>query len=268
MRTNNNFSENETILLRNDSGPIATLTLNRPDKFNALSTSLMDQLKVELNKLAEDKLIRVVIIAANGKAFCAGHDLLEMQKDASPEAIGKLFNQCSEVMLSLTRLPQPIIAKVQGVATAAGCQLVAQCDLAIASDNVQFATSGIKIGLFCGTPMVAVTRNLPRKQAMEMLLTGEFINAETAVHYGLINRSVPLEKLDDSVQELAEKIASQGPAFITAGKKLFYQQIEGEISWAYEKASKIMVENMQREDARAGIKAFLEKSDMPEWQER
>ncbi len=268
MTTNANVRDNEAILLRENDGSVATLTLNRPEKFNALSTDLMDQIQVQLDQLAGDKSIRVVILAANGKAFCAGHDLREMEADPSPEAIRALFDQCSRMMVSLTRLPQPVIAKVQGTATAAGCQLVAQCDLAVSADDVRFATSGINVGLFCGTPMVAVTRNLPRKQAMEMLLTGEFIDSATAVQYGLINRAVPAGELDKTVQELAETVASQGPAFIAAGKKLFYRQIEDGLGDAYEEASRTMVENMQREDAREGIKAFLEKRDMPEWQDR
>ena len=259
---------NETILLRQDRNGIATLTLNRPDKFNALSTGLMGRIQGELDSLADDKSIRVVVIAGNGKAFCAGHDLNEMSDDPGPEAIEALFDQCSRMMVSLTKIPQPVIARVHGIATAAGCQLVAQCDLAVASEDARFATSGIKVGLFCGTPMVAVTRNLPRKQAMEMLMTGEFIDPATAERYGLINRVVPADKLDGAVRELAEAVASQGPAFVAAGKRLFYRQIEEGLGAAYQEATQTMVENMQREDAREGIKAFLEKQDMPEWQDR
>ena len=268
MGTTNIIPENEKILLREDNGAIATLTLNRPEKYNALSIRLIDTLQGQLDELAQDTSIRVVIISANGKAFCAGHDLLELEADPSAETIRVLFEKCSHLMMSLIRLPQPVIAKVHGIATAAGCQLVAQCDLAIASDNVRFATSGINIGLFCGTPMVAVTRNLPRKQAMEMLLTGKFINSDIAVQYGLINRAVPARKLDESVQNLAETVAAQGPAFITAGKSLFYSQIENGIIDAYNEASKIMVKNMQQKDARKGIRAFLGKKNMPIWQDR
>ncbi len=259
---------NETILLREDKGGIATLTLNRPDKFNALSTELMGRVQRELDSLVDDKSIRVVVIAANGKAFCAGHDLKEMSDDPGQEAIEALFDQCSRMMVSLTKIPQPVIARVHGIATAAGCQLVAQCDLAVASEDARFATSGINVGLFCGTPMVAVTRNLPRKQAMEMLMTGEFIDSATAEKYGLVNRVVPADKLDGAVRELAEAVASQGPAFVAAGKRLFYRQIEEGLGAAYQEATKTMVENMQREDAREGIKAFIEKQDMPEWQDR
>ncbi|NQV84811.1 MAG: enoyl-CoA hydratase [Rhodospirillales bacterium] len=268
MNANTDARKNEPLLLREDNGGIATLTLNRPEKYNALSTELMGLIQDQLDLLADDKSIRVVIIAANGKAFCAGHDLREMDADPSPEAIGALFEQCSRMMVSLTRLPQPVIARVHGMATAAGCQLVAQCDLAVAADDVRFATSGINVGLFCGTPMVAVTRNLPRKQAMEMLLTGDFIDAATAEKYGLINRAVPAGDLNRAVQDLANSVAEQGPAFIAAGKNLFYRQIEDGLSGAYEQATLTMVENMQREDAREGIKAFVEKRGMPEWQDR
>ncbi len=268
MNANVEGRENQAILLREDRGGVATLTLNRPEKFNALSTELMALIQGQLDQLAGDTSIRVVILAANGKAFCAGHDLKEMEADPSPEAMGALFEQCSRMMVALTRLPQPVIAKVQGIATAAGCQLVAQCDLAVAAEDVRFATSGINVGLFCGTPMVAVTRNLPRKQAMEMLLTGEFIDAATAERYGLINRTAPAGELDKTIRDLAENVAAKGPAFIAAGKTLFYRQIEDGLSRAYQEASRTMVENMQREDAREGIKAFLEKRDMPEWQDR
>jgi enoyl-CoA hydratase/carnithine racemase len=268
MNSNTNAPENEAILLREDRDGVATLTLNRPQKYNALSTGLMERIQHQLDLLAGDASIRVVILAARGKAFCAGHDLREMDSDPSPEAIGALFDQCSRMMVSLTRLPQPVIARVHGIATAAGCQLVAQCDLAVAADDVRFATSGINVGLFCGTPMVAVTRNLPRKQAMEMLLTGEFIDAATAERYGLINRAVPAGELDKTVQDLARSVADKGPAFIAAGKKLFYRQIEDGLGAAYDKASQTMVDNMQRDDAREGIKAFLDKRDMPDWQDR
>lgn len=268
MTTDNPPQANEPILLRQDRDAVATLTLNRPDKFNALSTELMDQIQQELDKLADDTSIRAVVIAGNGKAFCAGHDLREMSDDPSPDAIQALFDQCSRMMVSLTQLPQPVIARVHGIATAAGCQLVAQCDLAVAADDVRFATSGINIGLFCGTPMVAVTRNLPRKQAMEMLLTGEFIDAEAAERYGLVNRVVPSGDLDQAVADLAENVVRQGPAFIAAGKRLFYRQIEDGLTEAYQEATRTMVENMQREDAQDGINAFLDKRPMPDWQDR
>lgn len=268
MTANDEATDNEAILLRQDRDAVATLTLNRPDKYNALSTELMDLIQQELDKLAGDSSVRAIVIAGSGKAFCAGHDLREMSDDPSPEAIQALFDQCSRMMVSLTQLPQPVIARVHGIATAAGCQLVAQCDLAVAADHVRFATSGINVGLFCGTPMVAVTRNLPRKQAMEMLLTGEFIDAATAERYGLVNKVVPADKLDQAVWTMAERIAQQGPAFIAAGKRLFYSQIEDGLTAAYQEATRTMVDNMQNDDTRDGISAFLDKRDMPDWQDR
>jgi enoyl-CoA hydratase/carnithine racemase len=256
------------VLLRFDEGGITTLTLNRPGKFNALSTGLMSAIQSEFHKIAADTSVRVVIIAGNGRAFCAGHDLKEMMTDPSPEPINALFNQCSDMMMSLIRLPQPVIAKVHGIATAAGCQLVAQCDLAIASDEATFATSGIGVGLYCGTPSVAVTRNLSRKHAMELLMTGDFIDADTACQYGLINRSVPADELDDATLSLASKIAAKGPSFVARGKELFYTQLEQGMSAAYTQAAKCMVDNMQDPEAQAGLKAFIEKSPMPDWSDR
>ncbi len=261
-------SSNESVLLRSDAGGIASLILNRGDKFNALSTELMSAFQDELNSIAVDSTVRVVVISGNGPAFCAGHDLKEMLDDPDEEPVRALFQQCSRMMVTLTRLPQPVIARVHGIATAAGCQLVAQCDLAVAAEDARFGTSGINAGLFCGTPMVAVTRNLPRKQAMELLMTGEFIDAETAQVYGLINRVVPIGRLDEAVAELAGEIASKGPAFVAAGKRLFYRQIEDGIEAAYEQATEIMVENIQMDDARAGIDAFLAKRPMPKWKDR
>jgi enoyl-CoA hydratase/carnithine racemase len=258
----------DPVLLRSDADGIATLTLNRGAKFNALSTELMTAVEAELDAIAADTSVRVVTIAGSGKAFCAGHDLGEMSADPSEETIRALFRQCSRMMVALTRIPQPVIARVHGMATAAGCQLVAQCDLAVASDAAQFGTSGINSGLFCGTPMVAVTRNLPRKQAMELLMTGEFIDAQTAQAYGLVNRVAPPDQLDKAVAELAGQLASKGPAFVAAGKKLFYRQIEDGLEAAYEQATETMVENMQMEEARAGIEAFLAKQPMPKWKNR
>jgi len=258
----------DLVLLRSDTDGIATLTLNRGAKFNALSTELMTAVEAELEALAADTSVRVVVIAGSGKAFCAGHDLGEMNADPSEEAIRALFRQCSRMMVALTRIPQPVIARVHGMATAAGCQLVAQCDLAIAADEAQFGTSGINSGLFCGTPMVAVTRNLPRKQAMELLMTGEFIDAQTALSYGLVNRVVPSAELASAVADFAAEIASKGPAFVAGGKKLFYRQIEDGLEAAYEQATETMVENMQMEEARAGIDAFLAKQPMPKWKDR
>ena len=258
----------EQVLLRSDENAIATLTLNRGDKFNALSLELISAVQVELDAISKDKSVRVVVIAAAGKAFCAGHDLAEMRSNPGPEPMTELFQKCSHMMVTLTKIPQPVVARVHGTATAAGCQLVAQCDLAVAVESATFATSGINVGLFCSTPMVAVTRNLPRKQAMEMLMTGEFIDAETARQYGLVNRVVPVDQLDEAISELARVIAGKSPIAITRGKELFYNQVEGDLKSAYEQAGKVIMTNMQDADARAGIDAFIEKKAMPEWQER
>ncbi|MAH83563.1 MAG: enoyl-CoA hydratase [Rhodospirillaceae bacterium TMED8] len=258
----------QTPLLREDVDGIATLTLNRGDKFNALSGNLMTRMQAELDSIAEDRSVRVVIIAGAGTAFCAGHDLGEMRANPSSKAMQRLFQQCSKMMVSLTRIPQPVIASVHGMATAAGCQLVAQCDLAIASEHATFATSGINVGLFCSTPMVAVTRNLPRKQAMELLMTGDFIDADTAHQYGLVNRVVPTNLLSDAVNQLAANLARKSPVSIARGKALFYRQIEAGIEAAYEDAAKVITENMQDKDTRAGIEAFIEKRPMPVWEDR
>jgi enoyl-CoA hydratase/carnithine racemase len=257
--------EDTPILLRHDQAGIATLTLNRPAKFNALSSRLLGELKQSLEAIANDPAIRVVILAANGKAFCAGHDLGEMREDTEYEPIAALFEQCSQVMLKLTEIPQPVIARVHGMATAAGCQLVATCDLAIATEEVRFATSGVNLGLFCATPMVAVTRNLSRKHAMEMLMTGDFIDAETACQWGLVNHVVPPDQLDGAVMELAKKIASKLPAAVAEGKRLFYRQLEAAMSVAYEEASHTITRNMMDSDAQEGIDAFLQKRPRPDW---
>lgn len=258
----------EPLLLRDDADGVATLTLNRPNKFNALSNALLDALQTELDTVATDGTVRAVVIAGNGKAFCAGHDLKEMREDSSPESMQALFDKCAQVMLTLTRLPQPTIARVHGIATAAGCQLVAQCDLAVAVEEARFATSGIKVGLFCSTPMVPVTRNMPRKQAMEMLLTGEFIDAPTALAYGLVNRVVPAHDLDAAVMELAGRVTSKSPASIAMGKKVFYAQTDVGLEEAYRIAAETMTCNMQTEDARDGIDAFIDKQPMPAWKGR
>ena len=255
----------DPILLRNDSNGIATLTLNQPKKLNALSSELMILMQSNLEQISADPNIRVVIISGNGKAFCAGHDLKEMMENSQENAIRDLFKQCSKMMLTLTSIPQPVIAKVRSVATAAGCQLVAQCDLAIASSSATFATSGISVGLFCGTPSVAVTRNLPRKQAMEMLMTGDFINAEKAQSFGLVNKVVKPNLLDDTVENLAQKISAKGPKFVANGKKLFYTQIESGMEAAYALATECMVKNMQMSETKEGLQAFIDKKPIPKW---
>ncbi|MDX1593541.1 MAG: enoyl-CoA hydratase [Gammaproteobacteria bacterium] len=256
------------LVLREDRDGIATVTLNRPDKFNALSHALLDALQAELDAIGNDSSVRVVVLAANGRAFCTGHDLKEMRADSSEEVMRSLFDKCSRMMQTVTRIPQPVIARVHSIATAAGCQLVATCDLAIASEEAKFATSGINLGLFCSTPMVALTRNVSRKVAMEMLVTGDFIDAATAARHGLVNRAVPADELDDAVSALAGKIAAQPAVSIAMGKRLFYQQVEAATDAAYAMASETMACNMTTEDARDGIDAFLAKQPRPEWKGR
>lgn len=261
-------NDTDTLVLRDDRDGIATLTLNRPGKFNALSGALMSTIEDTLAAIAADTSVRVVILAANGKAFSAGHDLKEIGVKHTREEVDALFNQCSRMMLAITHLPQPVIARVHGIATAAGCQLAATCDLAVASAEARFATSGINVGLFCATPGVALSRNIPRKKAMEMLLTGDFIDAETALAWGLVNQVVAAEQLDDAVAALAAKIADRSPAAIAMGKKLFYRQLEGGLEAAYAAAVDTIVCNMMDGEAREGIEAFINKQPMPKWRDR
>ena len=256
----------DNILERSDSDDVATLTLNRSKARNALSTGLMAALQRELDQIKTDPSVRVVVIAAAGPAFCAGHDLREVRSAPQREAYQALFAQCSELMMSITRLPQPVIAKVHATATAAGCQLVATCDLAIAADTALFATPGVNIGLFCSTPMVAVSRNVGRKRIMEMLLTGDMIDAPTAEAAGLINRAVPPLKLDEAVATLCAKISSKSALTLKIGKEAFYRQLDMPLKDAYGYASDVMVTNMLARDAGEGIDAFLEKRP-PEWKD-
>lgn len=255
-------TENEPLVIRRDSRDnrgVVTLTLNNAKKFNALSVALLSALQKELDAIAEDQTIRVVVIAAEGKAFCAGHNLKEMRAHSDRAFHQALFNQCSQMMLTLNRMPQVVIAKVQGIATAAGCQLVASCDLAVASSTAKFATSGINVGLFCSTPAVAVSRNLSPKQAFEMLITGEFIDAETAAAQGLINRVAAPEELDNTLQILIDAIISKSPVATATGKQMFYNQLGMSLPDAYDYASQVMVENMMADDVAEGIDAFIEK---------
>ena len=255
-------TENEPLVIRRDSRDnrgVVTLTLNNAKQFNALSVALLSALQKELDAIAEDKTIRVVVIAAEGKAFCAGHNLKEMRAHSDRAFHQALFNQCSQMMLTLSRMPQVVIAKVQGIATAAGCQLVASCDLAVASSTAKFATSGINVGLFCSTPAVAVSRNLSPKQAFEMLITGEFIDAETAAAQGLINRVAAPEDLDNTLQALIDAIISKSPVATATGKQMFYNQLGLSLPDAYDYASQVMVENMMADDVAEGIDAFIEK---------
>ena len=252
----------DPLVIRQDSSDnsgVVTLTLNNPKQFNALSVALLTALQKELDEIEKDKSIRVVVIAAEGKAFCAGHNLKEMRAHSDREFHQALFNQCSQMMLTLNRMPQVVIAKVQGIATAAGCQLVASCDLAVASRTAKFATSGINVGLFCSTPAVAVSRNLSPKQAFEMLITGEFIDAETAVAQGLINRVAEPEQLDNELQALIQAIISKSPVATATGKQMFYNQLSMSLPDAYDYASQVMVDNMMADDVAEGIDAFIEK---------
>lgn len=257
----------EKILLRQDELGITTLTLNRPKQYNALSEELLAALQSELEAIAGDASVRVVVIAGAGPAFCAGHDLKQMRATPTKAYYDRLFAQCSRMMMTLMTIPQPVIARVHGIATAAGCQLVAQCDLAVASDNARFAVSGINVGLFCSTPSVPLARNLSRKQAMEMLLTGDFIDAATARERGLINAVATPEQLDAAVKDLAYRIKAKSSVAVATGKKMFYKQIEMGMEGAYAYAAEAMACNMMAEDAGEGIDAFIGKRT-PEWKGR
>jgi enoyl-CoA hydratase/carnithine racemase len=255
----------QPVLLRQDRDGIATLTLNRPQARNALTMALMGELLAALDALARDPGVRVVVLAAADPGFCAGHDLKELRSRPRREAYEAVFRRCSELMLAILHLPKPVIARVQGIATAAGCQLVATCDLALASEAARFATPGVNIGLFCSTPMVALSRAVPRKQAMEMLLTGEPITAERARAIGLVNQVLPEGELEPATSALAQKIAGKSPLTVKIGKEAFYRQAEMDVAAAYAYASQVMTENMLARDAAEGIDAFIEKR-APRWQ--
>jgi len=257
----------EAVLLREDHDGIATLTLNRPAQYNALSEELLSALQGQLDDIGADESLRVVIIAANGKAFCPGHDLKEMRSSEDRGFHQALFDKCGRVMLTINRLRQPVIARVNGIATAAGCQLVANCDLAVAAGDARFAVSGINLGLFCSTPAVPLSRNMHRKQAMQMLLTGDFIDAPTALQYGLVNQVVSGDELESATLALAGKIAARSAHAIALGKEMFYRQLGMDLSEAYAFASERMACNMDSHDAREGIDAFFEKR-RPEWKDR
>jgi len=258
------MSEVGPILLHRVEDGIATLTLNRPGARNALSMALMAELDRALKVISTDRSVRVVVLAANGPAFCAGHDLKEMRSLEGRDAVAGVFALCSWVMKAIVRLPQPVIAKVHAMATAAGCQLVASCDLAYASDEARFATPGVNIGLFCSTPMVALSRAVGRKQAMEMLLSGHPINAATAERWGLINHALPAAELDAAVAGMAALIASKSSLTVKVGKEAFYRQLEMDLDDAYAHAAEVMTTNMLAADAAEGIDAFLEKRP-PVW---
>lgn len=260
------------VLLRENRGGIAILTLNRPQARNSLSEALLQALGDALSAVAHDGAVRVVVLAANGPAFSAGHDLKELNAHRSEADRGRAYFKhimglCSRVMQQIVTLPQPVIAAVQATATAAGCQLVASCDLAVASQAAKFATPGVNIGLFCSTPMVALSRNVSRKHAMQMLLTGDLISADEAVRIGLVNEVVPAGQERAAAIKLAEKIAAKSTAIVKIGKEAFYRQAEMSLADAYDYASQVMVENMLARDAEEGISAFIEKRD-PKWQDR
>ena len=267
MATTARVLAEEPILLSGVNAGIATLTLNRPRQYNALSEDMLVALQEALDDIAGDDTVRVVVLAANGKAFCAGHDLKEMRSSEDRAFHQALFDRCGALMQTINQLPQPVIAKVQGIATAAGCQLVAQCDLAVAADTARFAVSGINVGLFCSTPAVPLSRNMHRKQAMQMLLTGDFIDAETARQFGLVNSVAPMDELDEAVASLAQKIVGKSPLAVGLGKKMFYQQANMDLSAAYQFAGERMTCNMDSEDAREGIDAFIEKRK-PAWKSK
>lgn len=252
------------LLLREDAEGVARLTLNRPQARNALSIGLMAAIQAELDAIRADPGIKVVVIAGAGPGFCAGHDLKELRATPTREFYEQTFAACSRMMQSIVSLPKPVIARVHGIATAAGCQLVATCDLALAEDGARFATPGVNIGLFCSTPMVALSRNVGRKAAMEMLLLGEMVPANRAVELGLINRAVPAGELDTAVAEMAAKIVAKSPLTLAIGKEAFYRQIELELADAYDFASETMTRNMLARDAGEGIDAFIEKRQ-PVW---
>ena len=254
------MNHDDSLLLRADRADgLTTLTLNRPGQFNSLSEALLSALQKELDAIAADETVRVVVLAGAGKAFCAGHDLKEMRANHSKAYMQALFKQCAEVMLTLTRMPQPVIARVHGIATAAGCQLVSMCDLAVAADVAKFAVSGINVGLFCSTPAVGLARNLGRKAALEMLLTGDFIDAMEARAKGLVNRVVPADALDAEIEALAGSILAKSAVAIRMGKGMFYQQLEMGLADAYAYAGEVMACNMMSEDAGEGIDAFMQK---------
>jgi enoyl-CoA hydratase/carnithine racemase len=254
----------EPVLLREDRDGIATLTMNRPQQMNLLTGEMLAALQGAFDAIAADRAVRVVVIAARGKGFCAGHDLKEIRALAEQPRIARLFEQCSRMMATIPKLPQPVIAKVQGAAAAAGCQLVAQCDLAVAAEGAKFVTSGVNWGFFCTTPGVAIGRNLLRKHAFEMLLTGEPIGAQQALAWGLVNRVVPAAELDAAVDELARKLAAKPRSTVAAGKRAFYQQMEMGLEKAYAHAGGVIASDFAHPEGREGMSAFIEKRD-PSW---
>jgi enoyl-CoA hydratase/carnithine racemase len=260
MHADATLAAEEPFVLTAVENGVATLTLNRPQRFNPLSSQMIAAIQAELDAIASNRAVRVVILAAEGKGFCAGHDLKEMRAHTEDKSWQRrLFDACSRMMIALTQMPQPVIARVQGIATAAGCQLVSMCDLALAAETVTFAMPGVNIGVFCSTPAVGVVRNVGRKRAMEMLLTGEPIDAATAQSWGLVNRVVPGTRLDAEIRRFTDIILSRSSATICFGKQAFYGQIDRPLAAAYDLASEVMGCNMLLEDAAEGIDAFLQK---------
>ncbi|WP_422050208.1 enoyl-CoA hydratase [Shimia sp.] len=260
-----------TILERRDTETVAHLTMNAPDRLNALSDEMLAALQAEFEALSGDSSIRAVILSGSGKAFCAGHDLKQMTAGRQSEDGGKayfkdLFTRCATMMQTIQHLPQPVIAQVHGIATAAGCQLVASCDMAVAAEGTRFGVNGVNIGLFCSTPMVALSRNIPRKQAFEMLTTGQFIDATRAETLGLINRVVPQDQLTPATEELAQTVAAKLGVAVKIGKQAFYEQLQMPLSEAYDYTGDVMVQNMLWRETEAGIDAFLNK-ETPKWEQ-
>ncbi|MBE1282320.1 MAG: enoyl-CoA hydratase [Rhodobacteraceae bacterium] len=260
-----------SILERNDAGGVAYLTMNAPERLNALSDEMLAALQEQIDALRDDSSIRAIVLSGAGKAFCAGHDIRQMTAGRASEDGGKayfqsLFARCTKVMMGLQSLPQPVIAKVHGIATAAGCQLVASCDLAVAAEGTRFGVNGVNIGLFCSTPMVALSRNIPRKKAFELLTTGTFVEAAEASELGLINEAVPQDRLDDTAREMAETIAGKLGSVVKIGKEAFYKQLQMPIAEAYAYTGDVIVENLLYRDTIEGMSAFLEKRN-PDWQQ-
>jgi enoyl-CoA hydratase/carnithine racemase len=258
------MSDTDLVLCTHDGRGVFTLTMNRAAAYNALSEAMLSALQTALDRVAGDERARVVVLAAAGKAFCAGHDLKEMRAEPSQGHYERLFAQCGRVMMSIQQLPVPVVARVQGIATAAGCQLVAQCDLAVAARGAKFAVSGVNLGLFCSTPSVALSRNLGRKAAFEMLVTGDFISADEALARGLVNRVVEADQLDAELESLVSRIAAKPRAALTLGKALFYRQLEAGMQAAYDDAATTMACNMMDTDALEGVQAFIDKRP-PDW---
>lgn len=254
----------EPFVIRRDEGGVAHLKLNRPQQFNALSVGMLDALNEALDDIADDKSVRAVVFSGEGKVFCAGHDLKEMKTTYTPAFQQSLFRLCNRFMMRLINLPQPTIARVHNIATAAGCQLVSMCDLAVASEETRFAVSGIRYGLFCSTPAVGLSRNVGRKKAFEMLVTGDFIDATEAFRLGLINRVVPLDALDEEVAKLTAAICVKPPRVVAKGKALFYRQMEMGMDAAYQLAAETIADNAMMPEAEEGMNAFIEKR-APSW---